>query len=183
MENLTEVFLIRHSKKINQELIDNTKNTEYFQTRREKIVLSIEGERRAEKLSKLNIFNNLDIIFSSNYARTIQTAKYLAESKNLVIHVDERFNERKFGIRGEENITIKQYYDENLKNPEGECRKEVSTRMEEAFWDVVHNNKGKKIAIFTHGASMTFLLMNYRNLLFIFMRERKALLLPNGMDI
>ena len=183
MENLTEVFLIRHSKKINQELIDNTKNTEYFQTRREKIVLSIEGERRAEKLSKLDIFNNLDIIFSSNYARTIQTAKYLAESKNLVIHVDERFNERKFGIRGEEDITIKQYYDENLKNPEGECRKEVSTRMEEAFWDVIHNNKGKKIAIFTHGASMTFLLMNWCKLENISKEKRKTLSFNNTIIV
>ena len=183
MENLTEVFLIRHSKKINQELIDNTKNTEYFQTRREKIVLSIEGERRAEKLSKLYIFNNLDIIFSSNYARTIQTAKYLAESKNLVIHVDERFNERKFGIRGEEDITIKQYYDENLKNPEGECRKEVSTRMEEAFWDVIHNNKGKKIVIFTHGASMTFLLMKWCKLEYIREDKHKCLSFKNKVVI
>ena len=95
MENITTVYLIRHSRKIANELINNEKNSEYYQNRREKIILSVEGEKRAEILSKEKEFDGLDIIYSSNYARTLQTAKYFAENRNMIIHVDERFNERK----------------------------------------------------------------------------------------
>ena len=177
-------FLIRHSKKIDNKLLDNSRNNEYYQTRREKIILSIEGEKKAEKLSKLKEFEDTDIIFSSNYARSLQTAKYLAERKNLVIHIDDRFNERKLGILQEdEKIHIKQYYDENIKNSEGESRKEVTKRMLEAFLEVVNNNRGKKIAIFTHDSSMTFLLMRWCKLEYIKEDKHKCLSFNNKIII
>lgn len=184
MDTLTTVYLIRHSKKIDNKLLDNLRNNEYYQTRREKIILSIEGEKKAEKLSKLKEFEDTDIIFSSNYARSLQTAKYLAERKNLVIHIDDRFNERKLGILQEdEKIHIKQYYDENIKNSEGESRKEVTKRMLEAFLEVVNNNRGKKIAIFTHDSSMTFLLMRWCKLEYIKEDKHKCLSFNNKIII
>ena len=165
----TTIYLIRHSEKINPKLLNNEDNKEYYQTRREKIVLSVNGERKAEALSKQNELQNLDIIFSSNYSRAIQTAKYFSESQNLVINIDGRFNERKVGIIPNDNgkMDFKQYYDENIRNPEGECRKEVADRMEDGFWNVVNNNQGKKIAIFTHAAAMSFLLMKWCKLNYI----------------
>lgn len=184
MDTLTTVYLIRHSKKIDNKLLDNSRNNEYYQTRREKIILSIEGEKKAEKLSKLKEFEDTDIIFSSNYARSLQTVKYLAERKNLVIHIDDRFNERKLGILQEdEKIHIKQYYDENIKNSEGESRKEVTKRMLEAFLEVVNNNRGKKIAIFTHDSSMTFLLMRWCKLEYIKEDKHKCLSFNNKIII
>ena len=184
MDTLTTVYLIRHSKKIDNKLLDNSRNNEYYQTRREKIILSIEGEKKAEKLSKLKEFEDTDIIFSSNYARSLQTAQYLAERKNLVIHIDDRFNERKLGILQEdEKIHIKQYYDENIKNSEGESRKEVTKRMLEAFLEVVNNNRGKKIAIFTHDSSMTFLLMRWCKLEYIKEDKHKCLSFNNKIII
>ena len=184
MDTLTTVYLIRHSKKIDNKLLDNSKNNEYYQTRREKIILSIEGEKKAEKLSKLKEFDDTDVIFSSNYARSLQTAKYLAERKNLVIHIDDRFNERKLGILQEdEKIHIKQYYDENIKNSEGESRKEVTKRMLEAFLEVVNNNRGKKITIFTHDSSMTFLLMQWCKLEYIKEDKHKCLSFNNKIII
>ena len=184
MDTLTTVYLIRHSKKIDNKLLDNSRNNEYYQTRREKIILSIEGEKKAEKLSKLKEFEDTDIIFSSNYARSLQTAKYLAERKNLVIHIDDRFNERKLGILQEdEKIHIKQYYDENIKNSEGGSRKEVTKRMLEAFLEVVNNNRGKKIAIFTHDSSMTFLLMRWCKLEYIKEDKHKCLSFNNKIII
>lgn len=184
MDTLTTVYLIRHSEKIDNKLLDNSNNNEYYQTRREKIILSVEGERKAEKLSKLKEFDDTDIIFSSNYARSLQTAKYLAERKNLVIHIDDRFNERKLGILQEdEKIHIKQYYDENIKNSEGETRKEVAKRMLEAFLEVVNNNRGKKIAIFTHDSSMTFLIMQWCKLEYIREDKHKCLSFNNKVII
>lgn len=175
MENITTVYLIRHSRKLSNDLVKHENNNEYYQNRREKIVLSIEGEKRAELLSKEKEFDNIDIIYSSNYARTIQTAKYFAESRNMIIHVDERFNERRLGIVQQEDIYIKQYYDENLKNPDGESQKEVRERMKEGFQEVINNNRGKNIAIFTHGAAITFLLMNWCKLEYIHEDKHKCL--------
>lgn len=185
MDNIiTTVYLIRHSRKIDNSLLDNTNNNEYYQNRREKIILSIDGEKRAERLSKLKEFDDIDVIFSSNYARAIQTAKYLAESKKLVIHIDERFNERKLGIQKEdEMIYIKQYYDENIKNLEGESRKEVTDRMLEGFLDAININRGKKITIFTHGAAMTFLLMKWCKLEYIKENKHKCLNFNNQIVI
>lgn len=162
MSEITTVYLIRHSEKINQNLTDNTNNNEYYQNRREKRILSMNGEKKAENLSKQPEFEGIDIIFSSNYARAIQTAKYFAEPNKMVIHIDERFNERKMGIvQPEEDVVMEQYYDESIRNPEGESRKEVQDRMIAGFLDVVNSNKGKRIVIFTHGVAMTFLLMKW----------------------
>ena len=184
MDTLTTVYLIRHSEKIDNKLLDNSNNNEYYQTRREKIILSVEGEKKAEILSKLKEFEGIDVIFSSNYARAIQTAKYLAERKSLVIHIDDRFNERKLGIQQEDELMyIKQYYDENIKNIEGESRKEVTDRMLEGFLNAVNNNKGKKIVIFTHGASMTFLLMKWCKLEYIREDKHKCLSFKNKVVI
>ena len=66
---------------------------------------------------------------------------------------------------GEKNtFTVEQLIDENLKNLDGENRKEVTARMEEAFEKVLGENKGKNIAIVSHGAAIKFLLMNWCNL-------------------
>lgn len=175
MKNITTVYLIRHSRKIANELVNNEKNSEYYQNRREKIILSVEGEKRAGILSKEKEFDGLDIIYSSNYARALQTAKYFAENRNMIIHVDERFNERKLGINQNNDLYLKQYLDDNIKNPEGESRKEVRERMKAGLMDAIKNNQGKSIAIFTHGAALTFLLMEWCKLEYIDKNKRKCL--------
>ena len=53
MENLTTVYLIRHSTKFNvKENIESYNTTDNKQLRTEKSMLTIEGEKRAEILSK-----------------------------------------------------------------------------------------------------------------------------------
>lgn len=180
----TIVYFIRHSEKIDLNLIDNTYNDEYYQNRREKIVLSIEGEEKAKRLSEENEFQNIDTIYSSNYVRTIQTAKYMAEPKKKIINIDKRFNERNIGIVDKErNIVIKQYFDENLKNKEGESQKEVRDRMYKAFMNVVCNNKGKKVVVFSHGAAITFLLMKWCKLEYIKEDKHKCLSFNNKIIV
>ena len=170
----TIVYLIRHSKKLEKDLIDSSLNDENYQIAREKIILSVEGERRAKKLSELPELQIIDVIYSSNYVRTIQTAKYLAEKKKLKINIDSRFNERKAGIYNK-STSIKEYYQDNFKNPEGETPKEVRERTYMAFMEAVNKNKGKKIAIFGHGAALTCLLTNWCKLENIAEDKRKTL--------
>ena len=92
---MTTIYLIRHSKPMK---VNNTFNSDSLQIQNEKSSLSIEGERLAqEKLNKKG-FDNIDVLFSSNFVRTIQTAKYLAAKNNIEINIISDLGERKFGI-------------------------------------------------------------------------------------
>ena len=62
------------------------------------MILSVDGERKADILSKNSEFKDVDKIYSSNYARTIGTAKYIANSNNICLNVLDSLNEREFGI-------------------------------------------------------------------------------------
>ena len=89
----TQIYLIRHSEqlKIKGKYFSNDNE----QIKNEKIVLSIEGERKAKKLSEKEELKNIDVIYSSHYARAIATAKYIAYNNSLEINIDERLGERK----------------------------------------------------------------------------------------
>lgn len=87
------IFLIRHSEQFKIKGIKNT--TEDTQSSNEKIVLSVEGEKKAKEISNLKELNDIDILWSSNYVRAISTAKYIAYRNNIKINIDERLNERK----------------------------------------------------------------------------------------
>ena len=164
----TTVYLIRHSTKFNPNDIEmyNTKDSNQLKT--EKKMLSIEGEKRAEILSKQEEFKNIDMVYCSNYVRAMQTAKYFIQEKNLKLNIDERFNERKFGTYNKEKYPkffCEQYWNKELKAEDGESQIEVNKRMLDGFWKVVNSNKGKNIVIVSHGTAISFLLMNWCKLL------------------
>ena len=68
---------------------------------------------------------------------------------------------KELGKKKSNSFTTEQLLDENLKNVDGESRLEVSKRMEKSFNKVLSQNKGKRIAIISHGASIKFLLMKW----------------------
>lgn len=92
---MTTIYLIRHSKPLK---VNNTFNNDSLQIQNEKSSLSIEGEQIAQEKLNKNEFDNIDILFSSNYVRAIQTAKYLSTKDDLEINVISNLGERKFGI-------------------------------------------------------------------------------------
>ena len=83
MGKLTQVYLIRHAEqlKIKNKIVKN----ENSQISNEKIILSVAGEKEAEKISELEELKNIDVLWSSDYARAIGTAKYIAEKNNIEI--------------------------------------------------------------------------------------------------
>ena len=91
-----------------------------------------------------------------------------------MINVDSRFGERKHGIF-KEKITLKEYYEDNYKNEEGESPIEVKKRTYDALMDILNKNKGKNIAIFSHAGAITFLLTNWCKLEYIGEDKRKTL--------
>ena len=159
---MTTIYLIRHSKTLK---VNNSLNTDDIQIQNEKKCLSLEGEELAKKILNKDEFNNIDILYSSNYVRAIQTAKFLAHKNNLDINIISDLGERKFGVNSWDelpsNFEIKQFLDENYKIGNGESRKEVTERMYSVIENILKNNKNKRIAIVSHGTAIYFLLKKW----------------------
>lgn len=159
---MTTIYLIRHSKPMK---VNNTFNKDNLQLQNEKSSLSIDGEQIAkEKLNKKE-FDDIDILFSSSYVRTIQTAKYLANKNNLEINVISDLGERKFGIDSwnelPDKFERKQFLDENYKLNNGENQKEVRDRMYSVIMKVLNEYPNKRIAIVSHGTAISYLLKKW----------------------
>ena len=159
---MTTIYLIRHSKPLK---VNNTFNNDSLQIQNEKSSLSIEGEQIAQEKLNKNEFDNIDILFSSNYVRAIQTAKYLSTKDDLEINVISNLGERKFGINSwnelPESFERKQFLDENYKIGNGESQKEVSNRMYSTIMKILRENKNKKIAIVSHATAISYLLKKW----------------------
>lgn len=99
---MTEVYLIRHSEKYRN--FNNIINDDSFQLFNEKIILSINGEMLANKLANMEEMSNIDVVFASNYVRSIGTAKYIAYSNKIDVNIDKNFGERIYGINSVDEI-------------------------------------------------------------------------------
>lgn len=65
---MTTLYLIRHSKPLK---VNNNSNKDSLQIQNEKLSLSVEGENIAREKMNNKELSNIDIIYSSNYVRTI----------------------------------------------------------------------------------------------------------------
>ena len=165
----TIVYLIRHADTIDEKGIRNTKETS--QMINEKEILSIKGEEDSKRLSKNGELKNINAIWCSSYVRAKQTAKYIAEENNLQVNLDDRLNERKLGNLEEIAIFMKdkktrdpsqeQLLYPKFKTSDGESAEDTNKRMTEFLKECLNENKGKKIAIVSHGGSIKFLLLNW----------------------
>lgn len=162
---MTTIYLIRHSKTLK---VNNSSNNDNLQIQNEKSSLSIEGEQIAQIKLNNKEFDNVDILFSSSYVRTIQTAKYLAEKNNLEINIASDLGERKFGINSwyelPDGFERKQFLDENYKIGNGESQKEVKERMYSTMMKILSENKNKRIAIVSHATAISYLLKKWCNI-------------------
>ena len=65
MKKLTYIYLIRHSEQLR--INGSYESSESEQLKNEKIILTIEGEKKAQVLSEREELNNIDVLYSSNY--------------------------------------------------------------------------------------------------------------------
>ena len=153
---------MRHSKPLN---VNNEQNSDSLQIQNEKKTLSIEGEEIAKNRFNNKEFDNIDVVFSSNYVRAIQTAKYLSEKNDLEINVVSEIGERKFGITSwdelPEKFERKQFLEEDYKIGDGESQKEVRDRMYNAIMKILDESDNKRIAIVSHGTAISYLLKKW----------------------
>ena len=186
-----KVYLIRHSEQL------KIKNEEEKneQIKNEKIILSVEGEKKAEKLSKISQLQNIEQLWSSNYVRAISTAKYISKENNIEINISSKLNERKLGdletlkkmAKNKKNsYTTEQLLNRKLKNKDGESCEEVSKRMKEKLQEIVENGP-ENIAIVSHGAAIKFYLSNFcridENINFIYNEKIIIKKIINSPDI
>jgi len=170
---ITIVYLIRHSEKL--KIDGQYKTNENEQIKNEKIILSIDGERKAQELSQKEELQQIDKIYTSHYTRAVATAKYIAHNNNIELNIDERLGERKLGVNIEDkmekykdtgvkksiNYTVDQLLDENLKCEDGESNKEVRERMVNCIFEIIQNNLQKRVAVVSHGAAIKYFIQHW----------------------
>ena len=178
---------MRHSRGNLERNYINT--NESFQIENEKYILSVEGERKAKKYSKLEELKDINMVVSSNYVRAMSTAKYIAHINNIPLYIDDNFNERKFGVDNikkiPNNYFKRQMDDEEYKLENGESRQEVHKRMLKGLAHVLKNNINKKAVIVSHASSIAFLLTKWCNVEMInskYVIKYKGKVLLNGFD-
>ena len=123
--------------------------------------LSIEGEKEAVKLVK-RIDGN--VIYSSNFASALATAKYYSSYKNIPININSFLNDSKIGKLGNRNIKMLRFMQErdfNFKFDGGESLNETQSRMEIVINKIIKKNINKNVLIFTHKRAILGYLIKY----------------------
>ena len=160
---MTIIYLMRHSS--GDKNIDFSRVKETFEEKNRKYDLSMDGEKTAYLYSKIKELNKLNQVVSSNYVRSISTAKYVAEKNKLSVVVDSAFDERKFGPEKEELIPAdffkKQILNHDYKLKGGESFKQVYLRGLKGLSRVLKDNYRKKALIVTHSSTICAILSKW----------------------
>lgn len=164
----TTIYLIKHADELKENGIKNVKdNTQLIN---EKYILSVKGEEQSRQLSENKELENIDVLWSSSYARAKATAKYIAYRNDIEINIDSSLNERKLGnledlSKWMENKScgVVQAYlqDKKWKAREGESCEEATKRVTLFLQKILKEYSGKRIALVSHGALISFLLTNW----------------------
>lgn len=154
------VYLVRHSEPIKKEKLNYLEDIDEYE-KNKNIVLSVNGIKKMSKISNQIFNNSVNYLYSSPIIRAIETANFISHN-NLKINITDKFRERKIGNNPPSDFWLKQLEDENYKLVYGESRKEVCTRMLDGLNLVLKNmSDGEVSVIVSHGASITFLLLNW----------------------
>lgn len=155
---MTTVYLINNSLTINNLVFPSKESLEQ---KREKRILSVEGEEASKKLVNLTYLKDIQYIYTSSYVMSMQTAKYLAKYLEVDMQITDSLGERIIGELGDKRIRMVneiQESDFNYKLKNGESLNEVKNRAYIFLMKLLQEKEGKKIALFTHNVLITCLL-------------------------
>lgn len=158
---MTTLYLINNSLTMNN-LVFPSK--ERLEQKREKRILSIEGEEESKRLANDKNLQNVQYIYSSSYVMSIATAKYLAQKLELDINIKSELGERILGDLGDKKIRMINELQENdfdYKLVGGESLNDVKKRMNNFVNQLLVKHEDKSIALFTHNVAITCLLSNW----------------------
>lgn len=176
------IYLIRHSSQFveitNYEDYENISWSEYNKN----MILSVEGEEKAKALCDIDELKDIKNIYSSNSFRAIATAKYLSETNNTKIKLDDRINEREFDIiylnELPSDFTEHSFKDKNYKINNGESLNDMDRRFKNFIDKIIEEND--KSIIVVHGIMLLSYLQNYCDFKF---KNGKVYVYFNGKEI
>ena len=126
-------------------------------------MLSKKGEDNAHLLSKNPNLENIDIIYTSKYFNALETAKIIAEEKEMDLYIADDLSERLVGELGSNEYRFlkgMQEHDFTYKLTNGESIKEVNGRMK-AFLTKILNSKEEQILVISHNIAIMSLLTSF----------------------
>lgn len=158
---MTTIYLINNSLTMNN---INFPSIDSLEMKREKRLLSIEGELESKKLVMNKDLQAVQVIYSSPYVMSVGTAKYLSSYLERDIFIVPLIGERKIGMLGDKKIRTlneMQENDFNYKLSGGESFNDVKDRMLKFIKKILREDEDKTIAVFTHNVAITSLLSVY----------------------
>lgn len=160
------IYLIRHSGGF----VDlEYENKITFEEKSRNMILSVEAEDKIRALSKIDELVNIDSIYSSNSARAIATAKYIAHNNDISVKIENNFNERKFGIQYIEDLPedfiVKQFINNDYKLENGESLNEVMDRIKVSLNKILASDD-KRIVIVLHGIALMCFIKIYCDVIY-----------------
>jgi len=136
--------------------------------------LTDNGVKQAQLLADGLAGKNIDILFSSDLGRALQTADIIAEKLSLDIHTDSRLRERHLGIM--QGLTKKEFaekYPEEAAQfdtgdpdyilPGGESARQRTNRCFDCAEGLAMSNAGKRILLVGHGGVLMSLFYKVTN--------------------
>lgn len=125
--------------------------------------LSIEGEEKNLKLSKENILEDIEVIYSSTYFSAIDTSKYF--KSDIKIYLDKALDERQIGDLGDNEYRYlkgMQEHDFTYKLPGGESIEEVKLRITKKIKEILNKDEDN-ILVVSHHIALMSLFLNWCN--------------------
>ena len=151
---MKKIYLIRHSSSfVSINNYGDYKNVSWNDYNRN-MILSVEGERNAEKLCEVEELKGVDVVYSGDSFRAIGTAKYISELNNLSLNLNDRINERNLGVSKiselSSNFNSNSFKDKDYKYMNGESLNEVDCRFQ-SFINEILDSDYTRIVIVFHG--------------------------------
>jgi len=151
-ESSNHYFILRHGESVNN--ISNLINC--LKEDKDLYPLTLKGRLAIEKLAQKLEKEKIDLIFSSDFLRTKETAQIISRRLNLKIHFDPRLREINVGIfNGQKAKSYEEFFDSPAlkfyKNPpQGENLKQLAQRVFNFIIDIEKKYKNKNILIISH---------------------------------
>ncbi len=133
--------------------------------------LSDLGREQAEKTARTLAKEGIDVIYTSDLTRAVQTAEPLAKLLNLPIHQSAAFRERHVGVL--QGLTFDEskerfpndYYaliNRNVNHiiTEGESYRHLLRRITGELRNILRNHNRQRIAIYSHTGAICFLTLH-----------------------
>jgi len=154
MQLKNRYFLLRHGQTIYQ---TEKRDFLYPFPENPSIPITEEGKKTVEESAKKLKAENIDLIFSSDFFRTRQSAEIIARELDLEINYDTRLRDLNLGeFHGRQITEYKNFFSEKserfFKRPKaGENWNDLKERLKNFLDEVEKKYQNKNILIISHG--------------------------------